>query len=216
MSQEVASLKSRLERMGEVNKTAIKELKETKKRYDFMNKQGEDLLKSKQHLLKIIEETEGEARRRFEDTFEKINANFGELFTEFFEGGEAELELVEIEGNEEKGVEIMARPPKLAKSTVNLLSGGQRAMTAIALLFAIFKVKASPFCILDELDAPLDEDNIGKFLKVLDRFLDRTQFVVITHSKLTMEKADVIYGVTMEEKGISKIVSVKLTEAVKA
>ncbi len=215
IDQEVASMKSRLDRMGEINTSAIKELKDIRERHDFMTKERDDLLKSKDDLLKIIGEAEGEARQRFEKTFDKINGNFRKIFEEFFEGGEAELTLVEIEGQEEKGVEIMARPPKLRKSSVNLLSGGQRAMTAIALLFAIFKVKASPFCILDELDAPLDDDNIVKFLEALNHFLDRSQFIIITHNKLTMEKADVIYGVTMEEKGVSKIVSVKLREAAK-
>ena len=126
------------------------------------------------------------------------------------------LSLVEIEGQEEQGVEIMARPPGMKMRVINLLSGGQKAMTAIALLFAIFMVKASPFCILDELDAPLDDQNIHRFLHVLKRFLDRCQFVLITHNKITMEIADVIYGVTMEEKGISKVLSVKLKDAVAA
>jgi chromosome segregation protein len=216
VSQEVSSLKSRLERIGEINTAAITELKDIQKRHDFMVKERDDLLKSKEDLLKIIGEADGEARERFDKTFAKVNGNFRKIFGGFFEGGEADLVLVDVEGHDDKGVEIIARPPKLKKSSVNLLSGGQRAMTAIALLFAIFKVKASPFCILDELDAPLDDDNIVKFLESLDGFLEKSQFIIITHNKLTMEKADVIYGVTMEERGVSKIVSVKLREAVKA
>lgn len=145
----------------------------------------------------------------FMETFEKIRENFRTLFVEVFGGGKADLQLVEGEDILEAGIEIMARPPGKQLQSIALLSGGEQTMTAVALLFSIYQVKPSPFCVLDELDAPLDESNINRFVKVLKRFIDHSQFIVITHNKRTIGMADVLYGVTMQEQGVSKIVSVR-------
>jgi len=145
----------------------------------------------------------------FAETFEKIRDNFRDLFQEVFGGGKADLQLVDQENILESGIEIVARPPGKQLQGIRLLSGGEQTMTAVALLFAIYQVRPSPFCVLDELDAPLDESNIGRFTQVLKRFLDRSQFIIITHNKRTIGMADVIYGITMQERGVSKVMSMK-------
>src|SRR5690606_22581428 len=149
----------------------------------------------------------------FGETFERIRENFRNLFSEIFGGGHADLQLADSEDILECGIEIMARPPGKQLRAISLLSGGEQTMTAVALLFAIYQVKPSPFAVLDELDAPLDESNINRFIRILQRFLERSQFVIITHNKRTIGMADVLYGVTMQEQGVSRIVSVKFHKA---
>ncbi|HYZ73918.1 MAG TPA: hypothetical protein VE641_12615, partial [Chthoniobacterales bacterium] len=148
----------------------------------------------------------------FAETFEQVRKNFQEMFSELFGGGKANLLLVDDADPLESGIEIIAKPPGKQLQSITLLSGGEKTMTAVSLLFAIYMVKPSPFCVLDEMDAPLDESNINRFIKILDRFVHQSQFVVITHNKRTIAKADVLYGVTMEEHGISKLVGVRLTK----
>ncbi len=150
-------------------------------------------------------------RALFADTFEKVRVNFQEMFTELFGGGRADLVLVDASDPLESGIDIIAKPPGKQLQSISLLSGGERTMTAVSLLFAIYMVKPSPFCVLDEMDAPLDESNITRFIKILDRFTGQSQFVVITHNKRTISRADMLYGVTMEEHGVSKLVSVKFS-----
>src|SRR6185436_6104333 len=146
------------------------------------------------------------------ETFAQVRTNFREMFSEMFGGGRADLSLMDENDPLNCGIEITAKPPGKQLQSISLLSGGERTMTAVSLLFAIYMVKPSPFCVLDEMDAPLDESNIRRFIKILDRFVHQSQFVVITHNKRTIAKADVLYGVTMEEHGISKLVGVKLTQ----
>ena len=153
-----------------------------------------------------------ETTEMFRATFEKIRDNFRELFTEVFEGGKADLVLVDEEDILNSGIEIVARPPGKKLQSITLLSGGEQTMTAVSLLFSIYQVSPSPFCVLDELDAPLDESNINRFIRVLKRFIDQSQFLIITHSKRTISMADTLYGVTMQEHGVSKLVSVKFQE----
>jgi chromosome segregation protein len=152
-----------------------------------------------------------ESKRRFKETFEDVNNRFQEIFPKLFNGGRAHLALSDPEDLLTTGVEIVAQPPGKKLGNIDLLSGGEKALTAVSLLFAIFLHRPSPFCLLDEVDAPLDEANVGRFIDMVRRMTDRSQFILITHSKLTMERSDVLYGVTMEEPGISKLVSVKLT-----
>jgi chromosome segregation protein len=181
-----------------------------------MNLQKDDLVKAKADLEKIIAEVSKEMLGRFEEKFAQIRANFIKIFKELFDGGTADLLLLENENPLEAGVEIVAQPPEKKLQSISLLSGGERALTAIAILFAILRLKPMPFCVLDEIEAALDDANAGRFAKYLRRFSEETQFIVITHRKPTMELSDSLYGVTMEEKGVSKIVSVKLSEAVAA
>jgi chromosome segregation protein len=164
-------------------------------------------------LLDVINRINLQTRQMFTETFEKIRDNFRAMFTEVFGGGKADLLLVGEGDALESGIEIVARPPGKQLQTISLLSGGEQTMTAVSLLFSIYQVKPSPFCVLDELDAPLDESNINRFIKVLQRFLSHSQFIIITHNKRTIGMADVLYGVTMEEHGVSKIVSVKFHKA---
>jgi chromosome segregation protein len=195
-----------------VNLVAIEEHKELEERYAFLAKQQEDLLMAKESLHKAIVKINKTTRSLFLETFEKIQAEFKGYFRMLFGGGHAELLLLDETDVLECGIEIVARPPGKKLQNLLLLSGGEKALTAIALLFAIFKVKPSPFCILDEVDAPLDESNIGRFTRILQEFLKMSQFIVITHSKRTMQMANILYGITMEEKGVSKIVSVKFAD----
>ena len=164
---------------------------------------------SEKILKETIERLDKEARDRFTRTYDAIKEFFKETYTMFFEGGEAHLRLVGDNDPLEASIEIIAKPPGKKPQTLRMLSAGEKALTAISLLFAIYMVKPSPFCILDEVDAPLDDRNIGKFTKVLKQFAEKTQFIVVTHNKLTMEKADYLYGVTQKEEGVSQIVSVR-------
>jgi len=208
----VAELTERVESMGPVNVDAIQEFDELEQRYTFLEKQNADLVNSKAELLEVIAKINRTTKELFAETFEKIRVNFQEMFTELFGGGRANLMLVDDNDPLESGIEIIAKPPGKQLQSVSLLSGGERTMAAVSLLFAIYMVKPSPFCVLDEMDAPLDESNISRFVKILDRFVGQSQFVVITHNKRTISRADMLYGVTMEEHGVSKLVSVKFTD----
>jgi chromosome segregation protein len=205
----VAELGGKLDSMGPVNIDAIQEYDELEQRYTFLEQQNTDLINSKAELLEVISKINRTTRELFAETFEKIRVNFQEMFTELFGGGKANLLLTDESDPLESGIEIIAKPPGKQLQSITLLSGGEKTMTAVALLFSIYMVKPSPFCVLDEMDAPLDESNINRFIKILDRFVDQSQFVVITHNKRTIARADTVFGVTMEEHGVSKIVGVK-------
>ena len=169
-------------------------------------------MNSREELLKVIAKINRDTRRIFGDTFEKIRVNFQATFRDLFgERGRADLLLMDDGDPLESGIDIIAKPPGKKLQSISLLSGGERSMTAVALLFAIYMVKPSPFCVLDELDAPLDEANISRFLQVLDRFIGQSQFIIVTHNKRTMSRADVMYGVSMEEFGVSKTVGMKFS-----
>ena len=213
VGEQVAALQARIDEMGPVNLVAIEEYEETEQRHTFLSTQHDDLVSAKTQLLEVINRINLQTRQMFTETFEKIRENFRNMFTEVFGGGKADLILVGEGDALESGIDIVARPPGKQLQTISLLSGGEQTMTAVSLLFSIYQVKPSPFCVLDELDAPLDESNINRFIKVLQRFLAHSQFIIITHSKRTIGMADVLYGVTMEEHGISKIVSVKFHKA---
>jgi chromosome segregation protein len=209
VAQQIEALQKRLDEIGPVNLVAIEEYEETEQRYQFLTKQNDDLVQARAQLLEVINRINVQTRQMFTETFEKIRENFRTMFTEVFGGGKADLILSDQNDVLESGIEIMARPPGKQLQSISLLSGGEQTMTAVALLFSIYQVRPSPFCVLDELDAPLDESNINRFVRILQRFLEHSQFVIITHNKRTIGMADVLYGVTMEERGISKIVSVK-------
>jgi chromosome segregation protein len=212
VAAQVQALQKKVDEMGPVNLVAIEEYEEAEQRFNFLQAQYDDLVKAKSELVEVINRINTETKSMFVETFEKIRANFQAMFTEMFGGGRADLKLTESEDVLEAGIDIMARPPGKQLQSISLLSGGEQTMTAVALLFAIYQVKPSPFCVLDELDAPLDESNINRFTAVLKRFLDHSQFVVITHNKRTIGMADVLYGVTMQERGVSKIVSVRFNK----
>lgn len=202
----------KLDKIGPVNFVALEEYEEKKTRLEFLEKQRDDLLSSKEDLLQAIDRINRTARKLFKETFDEVRNNFREIFTTLFQGGNADLILHKSDDPLESEVQIMAQPTGKAVDSVALLSGGERALTAIALLFAVYLIKPSPFCLLDEVDAPLDDVNVGRFVRLLQRFADKTQFIVITHNKLTMECADHLYGVTMEERGVSRLVSVSFDE----
>jgi chromosome segregation protein len=210
LEAEVLEKRTALDAIGPVNLEAITEYDELEERYKFLTGQESDLLAAKDQIVKAIQEINRTTQRLFAETFEQVKTNFQEMFTELFGGGKASLALLDENDPLECGIDIIARPPGKQTQTVSLLSGGERTMTAVALLFAIYMVKPSPFCVLDELDAPLDESNINRFIKILQRFVAQSQFVVITHNKRTISIADVLYGVTMEERGISKFVSLRM------
>ncbi len=209
----VAELRDKLDSMGPVNIDAIQEFDDLLDRQKFLDQQFADLAGSKDELLEVIRKINATTTTLFAETFGKIRDNFRETFRELFGGGKADLALTDDGDPLESGIEITAKPPGKQLQAVSLLSGGERTMTAVALLFAIYMVKPSPFCILDEMDAPLDESNINRFLAMLDRFVRQSQFLVITHNKRTIARADVLYGVTMEEQGVSKLVGVKFVDS---
>jgi chromosome segregation protein len=206
-------VRSRIEALGAVNPDALQEFQEAQQRYDFLNAQRQDLLDSIRDTEKAIQEIDVETRKRFAEAFEAINANFREMFTTLFGGGAGEMRLTDELNINESGIDIVASPPGKKLQNVLLLSGGEKSLTAMALLMAIFRYQPSPFCILDEVDAPLDEPNIVRLTRLLQDMSDQTQFVVITHAKRTMEAAQALYGVTMQEPGVSKLVSVKFRAA---
>ena len=211
----VTDLKQRLDAMGPVNLDSIQEYEELEERHNFLQNESDDLAKAKVELLAVIQRINTETKKRFADTFYQVRDNFRVTFKELFgSAGQADLILVNEADPLESGIEVIAKPPGKKPTSITLLSGGERSMTAVALLFSIYMVKPSPFCILDELDAPLDESNIGRFLKMLDKFIEKSQFVIVTHNKRTMRRADVLYGVTMEEFGVSKPVGMKLSAEV--
>jgi chromosome segregation protein len=212
LEEAVNAMKAKLESMGPVNMVAIEEYQEQEDRYQFLMTQQEDLVQAKQKLLETIEQINSTTTEMFNTTFEKVNSHFQDMFKKLFGGGEAYLELVDAENVLESGIDIVAKPPGKKPQVISLLSGGERTMTAVALLFALYTVKPSPFCILDELDAALDDANIGRFVALVQSFLKDSQFIVITHNQKTIAAADVLYGITQERKGVSKVVSVKLTD----
>ena len=208
----IEKLKAELSNMGAVNLKAIEAYEEHKKRHDSLIAQRDDIQQSMQATIQVIQKTNQTSREMFLETFEQVQANFQEVFTQLFGGGETELLLTDASDVLDSGIEIMARPPGKRPQSITQLSGGERSLVAIGLLFAVFKIKPSPFCVLDEVDAALDEANILRFTNLIRAYAENTQFVIITHNRRTMEIADAMYGVTMEQAGISKIVSAKFAE----
>jgi chromosome segregation protein len=206
-------LRAKIDSLGPVNPQALEEFQEAQQRYDFLNVQRQDLLEAIRDTERAIQDIDAETRKRFAEAFEAINANFREMFKTLFGGGMAEMRLTDEANAAESGIDIIASPPGKRLQNVLLLSGGEKSLTAMALLMAIFRYQPSPFCILDEIDAPLDEANIVRLTRLLRDMSDQTQFVVITHAKRTMEAAQALYGVTMQEPGVSKLVSVKFQAA---
>ena len=211
VAEAVSELRQKLEGIGPVNLEAIQEFAELEERHLFLDTQHNDLVKSKEELLQVIAKINETTKTMFSDTFNLVRGHFHDNFRELF-GATAKADLLLVDESDplESGIEIIAKPPGKKLQTISLLSGGERSMTAVALLFSIYMVKPSPFCILDELDAPLDESNIGRFLNMLDRFIAQSQFIIVTHNKRTMSRADVIYGVTMQEFGVSKPIGVRM------
>jgi chromosome segregation protein len=207
----IGELTAQLDNMGPVNLDAVHEYDELEERYRFLEGQNNDLTASRRELLDVIAQINSTTKKLFAETFTQVRGNFREIFAELFGGGRADLSLLDENDPLNCGIEISAKPPGKQLQSISLLSGGERAMTAVALLFAIYMVRPSPFCILDEVDAPLDEGNINCFIRVLERFVAQSQFIIMTHNKRTIAKADVLYGVTMEERGVSKLVGMKLT-----
>ncbi len=203
-------LKNKVAKMGEVNLAALSDFEQTNERYEFLNGQEQDLDRSIKSLHEAIEKIDQTTRQHFEDTFHQVNESFKTCFERLFQGGRAELILIDPSNPLDSGIDIFAQPKGKKNQSINLLSQGEKAMTAMALMFAIFKVRPSPFCLLDEIDAPLDEANVIRFHDLLKDMSDETQFILITHNQKTMSFADVLYGVTMEERGVSKVVSVHL------
>jgi chromosome segregation protein len=213
-SSSIANYKRQLTMLGPVNPNAIEEYEEVNARYQKMCEEKVDLEKAIEDLTKALEDIRNEMLKIFNEGFDTINENFKKTFKELFGGGKAELQLdyTDCDDPLNAGVEIIACPPGKKLTKLSLLSGGEQALTAIAILFAIIQMRPMPFCVLDEIEAALDEANVARYAKYLKKFAADTQFIVITHRKPTMENADVLFGVTMEEKGVSKIVSVKLSE----
>jgi chromosome segregation protein len=205
----VEELRERLENFGAVNMMALEELSENEERLAFLTTQREDITKGIASTEEALREIKRRSRERFRDAFEKINQNFSELFKELFGGGRGEMSLIDQDDELESGIDIVAQPPGKRLQNVLLLSGGEKAMAALALVLGIFHYRPAPFCLLDEVDAPLDEANIGRFTGKVVSMSTNTQFIVITHNKRTMETARALYGVTMEEVGVSKLVSVR-------
>ncbi|MDN4523450.1 chromosome segregation protein SMC [Fictibacillus fluitans] len=211
--KKVKLIKMAIDELGLVNLGAIEEYERVSQRFNFLTEQKQDLVEAKNTLHGVIDEMDIEMKRKFEETFSGIRSHFGHIFKELFGGGRADLSLTNPENLLTTGVDILAQPPGKKLQHLALLSGGERALTAIALLFAILKVRPVPFCILDEVEAALDDANVGRYASYLRTFSKETQFIVVTHRKGTMEEADVLYGVTMQESGVSKMVSVKLEES---
>ena len=212
MKKKTEALKLAIKALGNVNVNAIEDYKEISERYEFMSAQHEDLVKAEETLLKIIEELDTGMRRQFEEKFKEIRREFDQVFKELFGGGHGTLELVEGEDILEAGIQIIAQPPGKKLQNMMQLSGGEKALTAISLLFSIQNLKPSPFCLLDEIEAALDDSNVDRFAGYLHKLTKNTQFIVITHRRGTMVSADRLYGITMQEKGVSTLVSVNLIE----
>jgi len=209
LQEKADRMKKRLENLGEVNPTAIEAFTEMKKRYDFILEQKNDLTTAKDSLLLTIQEVEATANQKFLDTFNQVRDNFQKVFkTLFTEDDQCDLILDNPENLAESGIDVIAKPKGKRPTSLTQLSGGERTLTATALLFAIYLIKPAPFCILDEVDAPLDDANVGKFTNMIREFSENSQFIIVTHNKTTMSTVDVIYGVTMQEPGVSKLVSV--------
>jgi chromosome segregation protein len=213
LEQDVLTLRDKIDGMGEVSLMAIEEQDELVKRFEFLNTQRQDLVNAKDTLLKAIAKLNATSKKMFWDTFCQVRENFSATFCQLFGGGKADLVLIDESDMLESGIEIIARPPGKRLQNVSLLSGGEKALTAIALLFSIFKVKPSPFCIMDEIDAPLDDSNIERFANILKEIAKMSQFLIVTHNKRTISAAQSLYGVTMQERGVSRVVSVKFSNA---
>ena len=212
-TNEVHNYKQQIKNLGPINLLAYSEYEEEKQRLEFLLKQRDDLVNAEKDLLTTIDEINTNAQKLFMDTFEKIRDNFINIFRSLFNpGDEADLKLEENSDPLEGKIEIIAKPKGKRPTSIELLSGGEKTLTAIALLFSIYLVKPSPFCILDEVDAPLDDANIDRFTKIIKDFSSSTQFIMVTHNKRTMESSETMYGVTMQDEGISKLVSVQFNE----
>jgi chromosome segregation protein len=212
-SRRLDKLNNRIERLGPINLAAIEEYQEQAERKQYLDAQHEDLISALDTLEDAIRKIDRETRDRFKETFEQVNTRMGERFPKLFGGGEAHLEMTENDLLN-TGVQIMARPPGKRVTNLQLLSGGEKALTAVALIFAIFELNPSPFCMLDEVDAPLDDANVGRFCSMVAEMSEQVQFIMITHNKITMEIAQSLNGVTMHEPGVSRLVSVDVGEAV--
>ena len=212
MQQEIEELRQKINNLGNVNLEALAELEELESRHQSQVDQHRDLVSAKASLEKIIEKINADSRRLFAETLETVKGHFQTLFRDLFGGGRADIVLDEGVDILDSGVEIVARPPGKEPRSISLLSGGEKTMTCVALLLAIFRSRPSPFCVLDEVDAALDEANIDRFTQVLKDFLAWTQFIIVTHSKKTMICANTIYGLTMQESGVTKQVSVRFED----
>ena len=212
VNAEIEDLRRKLSRLGSVNLDSLQELSELETRSASLTTQFDDLNGAKKSLEEIIAKINQDSRTLFVETFTAIRAHFQELFRKLFGGGMADVVLEDETDVLESGIEVIARPPGKELRSISLMSGGEKTLTAVALLLAIFRSKPSPFCLLDEVDAALDETNIGRFTAVLREFLDRSQFIIVTHSKKTMAAADVLYGITMQESGISKQVTIRFED----
>ena len=195
--------------LGEIPLSVISEYEEKQKRFDFLVAQRDDLVASMNNLQKTITKLDKLSKEKFQETFDRVNTEFQKIFPILFQGGNAKLILTDEQNLLESGVDILARPPGKKLQNLNLLSGGEKAMTAIGLIFALFMIRPSPFCVLDEVDAPLDDANTERYLNLIQELSQKTQFIVVTHNKKTMAQADILYGVTMQTQGISKIVGVQ-------
>ena len=205
-------LRGEIANSDQINMTAIEECEKHKVRFSFLQEQMADLGQAKQELVHIITDLDGQSRKVFKETFETIRENFIKNFTVLFHGGAADLQFTEAADVLEAGIEIVAMPPGKKMQSIQLLSGGEKCLTAMALLFAIFEVKPAPFCILDEIDAPLDDANVERFMRLVKQYESRCQFLIVTHNKETMAAADVLFGVSMQEKGVSKVLAVDFAE----
>ena len=212
MKKQIYTVKDEIKKLGPVNVNAIEDYKNLIERYTFLKTQHDDLVEAERSLLQIISELDASMRKQFTEKFAEINREFDKVFKELFGGGKGTLELLEDEDILEAGVRIIAQPPGKKLQNMMQLSGGEKALTAISLLFAIQNLKPSPFCLLDEIEAALDDSNVGRFAKYLHKLTKNTQFIVITHRRGTMEQVDRLYGITMQEKGVSKLVSVNLID----
>jgi chromosome segregation protein len=209
LNSEVEKLKKRIDNLGEVNPMAVEAYKEMKGRHDFIQEQKADLTDAKDSLMKTIEEVEATANQKFKDTFDRVKENFKNVFHALFTQDDmCDMKLVDPDNLADTTIEIYAQPKGKKPSTITQLSGGEKTLTSAAFLFAIYLIKPAPFCVLDEVDAPLDDANVGKFTNMIRRFSDNSQFIIVTHNKQTMASVDVIYGVTMQEAGVSKLVPV--------
>ena len=213
VKKEVAVLKAQIKELGPVNVNAIEDYKERKERFGFLSGQRDDLIEAEKSLTGVIQELDREMRKQFAEKFEDINRQFDVVFKELFGGGHGTLELIQEQDLLEAGIRIIAQPPGKKLQNMMQLSGGEKALTAIALLFAIQNLKPSPFCLLDEIEAALDDSNVKRFADYLHKLTEHTQFIIITHRRGTMAAADILYGITMQEKGISALVSVSLIES---
>ena len=209
LEERIEKINRGIENIGPINMAVKDEHDAEKERLELLAEQKADLIDSETNLRETIQKIDREARKLFIETFDQIKVNFEKLFSMFFEGGKGSLSLAGDPDPLEADIAIQAQPPGKKNNSLRMLSAGEKSLTAIALLFSIYQYKPSPYCILDEVDAPLDDINIRKFTKILEAFADETQFIVVTHNKLTMEAANYLYGVTMEQKGVSKLVSVK-------